>query len=277
MVTSPSDDEIINLTTFDGFTERSIDCSAEGIPTPDVYWTQNSVDRLGNPLVITEDILSDIENVFYCVAENAAGMDQHSVTYNVEIPAVITSPMEHTVTLTSLNVSDTIECQADGIPTPNVYWMVGEEVFVSTSTLMVTGGILVNSSNTFTCVAVNEFGTNMVSVTYVIDISPADVTDTLINIIDEIDNMDTINDETAGQIAAVVGNSVDLVLSNENSTAEENNEVLETAANTLETLVNKTNGTLSNETTSIVTNTLNTIITSTLDQTNETEPETVSI
>ena len=254
-------------------------CAAEGVPTPDVYWTINFIDRIANSqLEVTSTNLTNATNVFYCVAESSVGRSVLSVTIHVRIHPVITSPSHsYTTTLTSLdNVNIPIECLATGVPTPNVYWTHNNATIQMSSTLMVTGALLTGETNTFRCVADNEFGRDTVTVTYVIELSTEELAQSLGLLMENLTNVETISDEDAGQIAAFIDNSVSLAISNSNNSLENNNAILEAAANTVELIVNKTNGTFSNETTNIVTNVLGTIVSGGLKQTNQTEPETVS-
>ena len=161
-------------------------------------------------------------------------------------------------------------CAAEGVPEPTVYWTTDITEIGTSANIVITGAELPEISNTFYCVADNIYGRDVVAVTYVLDITTADVTDSLGALSDEVTNAETISDESAGQIAAVLGNTVNLGISNPDSTTEQNNEILEMAATTTEALVNKTNGTFSNETANTITNVLGTVVNGSLSQTDDT-------
>ena len=278
VITSPVESYNITLTSLENVSIPIV-CLAEGVPSPNVYWTHNFVDRLESSLLeVTSTNLTNATNVFYCVAESSVGRSVISVTIHVRIHPVITSPSHsYTTTLTSIDsVYIPIECLATGIPTPNVYWTYNNAAIQISSTLRVTGALLTDETNTFRCVAENAEGVDIVTVTYVIKISAEELADSLGLLMENLTNVETISDEDAGQTAAFVDNSVSLAISNSSNTAENNNAILEAAANTVELIVNKTNGTFSNETTNIVTDVLGTIVSGGLNQTNRTEPETVS-
>ncbi|KAI6650378.1 hypothetical protein LOD99_5815 [Oopsacas minuta] len=179
VITSPNQSIEQTLPSLYNFSQI-IECIADGIPTPVVYWstTTSIEDQVGynSTLEISSSILTEPTNVFYCVAVNSAGMDVVSVTYNIlTSPPTISSPSENITVTTMSNTSDTYECIADGIPKPVVYWSTTtgiEDQVGYNSTLEISSSILTGPTNVFYCVAVNSAGMDVVSVTYNILTSP---------------------------------------------------------------------------------------------------------
>ena len=71
-----------------GATIGSIECVATGVPLPDIYWTRDFTSRfIESPklLINVTDLANDGDKIFYCVAENVAGRDIASVTYELEL------------------------------------------------------------------------------------------------------------------------------------------------------------------------------------------------
>ena len=86
-ITSPN----MNITRILNLTKvaiESIECVATGVPLPDIYWTRDFTSKfIDSPtlLVNITDLANDGEKIFYCVAENVAGKDVASVTYELEL------------------------------------------------------------------------------------------------------------------------------------------------------------------------------------------------
>ena len=101
VITSP-EEEVITLTNLDGL-PLTYECTATGLPTPEVYWN-SSTDTASPTLVITSILLPDKTNVFECTAINDAGEDTVTITIHVDVPAVdviggITDDLDNEVTI----------------------------------------------------------------------------------------------------------------------------------------------------------------------------------
>ena len=64
----------------------SIECTATGDPTPDIYWSRDLTTKFIDSTMLQINITDLSTNrVFYCVAENSAGRDVVSVTFKIEL------------------------------------------------------------------------------------------------------------------------------------------------------------------------------------------------
>ena len=87
-----------------------------------------------------------------------------------------------------------------------------------------------------------------------------DIIEQLDDIMNELDEAETISDDKSGQTADMAKVVIDASNDNVDIEGEEKNKILENAATTAQTIVNKTNGTFSDETTEKITDLLSSIV-----------------
>lgn len=91
IITSPTQHVTGNLTDLENY-YKAIECVATGIPAPEVYWSKSTdiSERIGTSslLEITSVLLTELTNVFYCVAVNSIGLDVVTVTYVISVESV---------------------------------------------------------------------------------------------------------------------------------------------------------------------------------------------
>lgn len=140
VITSPAQDIELTLTTLDNF--PVFECSATGVPTPDVFWSYGDVFEQVDPtLVIASSLLPASTNVFNCVAMNEAGESFVTVTIHVVVPvdAIVNDIMAEIDNETSITpeyagvVVNTLQGVLDvAIDTNNV----NEDVVTTTATVV---------------------------------------------------------------------------------------------------------------------------------------------
>ena len=174
----------------------------------------------------------------------------------------ITSPdMNITKTLNGTNANiPSIECTATGDPTPDIYWSRDSSTKFNDSAILQISITDLSGDKVFYCVAENSAGRDVVSVTYKLVFSKEEITNALDDIMNELDEAETISDDKSGQTADMTKVVIDASNDNVDIEDEEKNKILESAATTAQTIVNKTNGTLSNETTEKITDLLSSIV-----------------
>ena len=165
----------------------------------------------------------------------------------------------------TLNRTDTaiqsFECTATGDPTPDIYWTRDFTRFIDSPILQINiTDLSTDGEKVFYCVAKNIAGRDIVSVTFKIILTTEIITNTLDGIMDDLDEVETISDDKSGQTADITKVVIDASNENVDIEGEEKSKILENAAMTAQTIVEKTNGTFSNETAEKITGLLSSII-----------------
>ncbi|XP_061739556.1 hemicentin-1 [Nerophis ophidion] len=169
---SPSG-ESINQTILSGFSTQ-LECKATGSPLPAITWYKDgrpltsaagmTMLKRGQVLEIERAQLSDT-GMYRCVAVNLAGAAEISHSLQVFVPPLISS-RGGTVTVV-VNEPGKLECEATGVPLPNLTWLKDGSPVASVShgIQVLSGGrvLSVNSAQVsdtgrYTCVAVNAGG-----------------------------------------------------------------------------------------------------------------------
>ena len=144
---------------------------------------------------------------------------------------------------------ENIYCNATGIPTPEVYWTQNLETELDDSdTLQVEIGDLRDGDNVFYCIAQNSFGRDVVSVTYKLNKTANIIKERLEMLTEELSNVEFISEETTQQSITLIETIVDSTIAN--IEGEDESEILESAVNTIELILKKSNSTLGYSTTS---------------------------
>nr|XP_061831771.1 hemicentin-1-like isoform X1 [Nerophis lumbriciformis] len=165
--------ESINQTILSGFSTQ-LECKATGSPLPAITWYKDgrpltsaagmTMLKRGQVLEIERAQLSDT-GMYRCVAVNLAGAAEISHSLQVFVPPLISS-RGGTVTVV-VNEPGKLECEATGVPLPNLTWLKDGSPVASVShgIQVLSGGrvLSVNSAQVsdtgrYTCVAVNAGG-----------------------------------------------------------------------------------------------------------------------
>jgi hemicentin len=146
-----------------------LDCSGKGIPTPVVNWTK-LVDGIpqhlpegGSQLIFYAAQLSDA-GIYACALQNIYGQVTASIHLNVIVPPRIIRT--ETTIATPIYSSVWLNCNATGVPTPNVIWVKDALPLVSdqkTFSIFANGSLHIHNSTkadfgNYQCVAINDGG-----------------------------------------------------------------------------------------------------------------------
>ncbi|CAH3158834.1 unnamed protein product, partial [Pocillopora meandrina] len=142
----------------------TINCSATGIPTPNVTWTKSGNETKNfppsSPLKL-ENVSREEDGLYWCVAENGLGKVTASVRVIVQYaPSISIGPISQTV-----NESDDLElfCNATGRPTPQITWyrVTDPSVQLPNGTALKVKNINRTDSGVYQCRASNGIGTDV--------------------------------------------------------------------------------------------------------------------
>lgn len=142
----------------------TINCSATGIPTPNVTWTKSGNETKNfppsSPLKL-KNVSREEDGLYWCVAENGLGKVTASVRVIVQYaPSISIGPISQTV-----NESDDLElfCNATGRPTPQITWyrVTDPSVQLPNGTALKVKNINRTDSGVYQCRASNGIGTDV--------------------------------------------------------------------------------------------------------------------
>ncbi|XP_060630493.2 hemicentin-1 isoform X1 [Anolis sagrei] len=154
----------------------SLECKAEGIPSPTVSWMKD-----GRPLVSERrtEILNDghslqLKNIqisdtgrYVCVAVNVAGLANRKYDLSVHVPPSIVGELSVADSISVVEKNPvTLICEASGIPHPTITWLkYGQPILPSSSVRVLSGGRVlrlvqsnVEDAGHYTCVVTNIAG-----------------------------------------------------------------------------------------------------------------------
>uniref|UniRef100_A0A3B5AUN6 Cell adhesion molecule-related/down-regulated by oncogenes n=1 Tax=Stegastes partitus TaxID=144197 RepID=A0A3B5AUN6_9TELE len=155
--------------------ELTLECRANGIPTPRLSWLKDGVTLEGSDTrhIVTPDgstmtllrLSPEDSGTYTCLAVSPAGQESKIYTLFVLPPSIsgeTTVPREVQVTQDS---AVTLECQAAGSPPPQISWLKnGRPLLLSPRTRLLSGDSLLISpvqlsdSGVYTCVARSQAG-----------------------------------------------------------------------------------------------------------------------
>ncbi|XP_076007425.1 hemicentin-1 [Genypterus blacodes] len=165
----------------------TLPCRATGSPRPTITWQKEGINipsRGGSftvlpngSLQISKASVSD-SGAYMCVAQNPAGTALGKTKLRVQVPPVISSGTRSY--LAPVDSSVTLECQADGFPSPSVRWHKdGQPMSESVRQRVLSSGSLqiafIQPSHTgrYTCTAANAAGTVSLEMSLTVQIPPA--------------------------------------------------------------------------------------------------------
>ncbi|XP_041648005.1 hemicentin-1 [Cheilinus undulatus] len=165
----------------------TLPCRATGSPRPTITWQKEGINiptKSGSftvlpsgSLQIAKASVSD-SGTYICVAQNPAGTALGKTKLRVQVPPVISSETESYVA--PVDSSVTLQCQADGSPTPSVSWHKdGQPLRESVRLRVLSSGSLqiafIQPSDTgrYTCTAANVAGTVSLEMSLTVQIPPS--------------------------------------------------------------------------------------------------------
>ncbi|XP_039507868.1 neurofascin isoform X2 [Pimephales promelas] len=153
--------------------ELILECFAAGVPTPSIKWTKDwdEMSMTGkklenfNKTLRIKKIGMDDGGEYICTASNRMGSLDHVITVRVKsVPFWVEKPESLVL---SRDDSGSIVCRADGIPRPQIQWLVNGEPIsdapkspgrqVSEDTLFFSA-VVPDSAAVFQCNASNQYG-----------------------------------------------------------------------------------------------------------------------
>uniref|UniRef100_A0A667X2X5 Neural cell adhesion molecule L1 n=1 Tax=Myripristis murdjan TaxID=586833 RepID=A0A667X2X5_9TELE len=172
----------------------TLECIARGLPTPKVLWlrkdgelseSRTSKEMFNRRLHFTNITESDAGE-YQCTAENSQGTTQHSYTVIVEATPYWTKEPASDVYAPGETVK--LDCQAGGIPAPNITWSINGVQLSATiqdsrRTLTPSGSLILKDvgfgdTAIYQCEATNKHGTILTNVNvYVIELPPQIMTE----------------------------------------------------------------------------------------------------
>ncbi|CAK6971319.1 hemicentin-1 [Scomber scombrus] len=165
----------------------TLPCRATGSPRPTITWQKEGINipttggiftvLPNGSLQISKASVSD-SGTYICVAQNPAGTALGKTKLRVQVPPVISSETQEY--LAPVDSSVTLQCQADGSPSPSVTWHKdGQPLSESVRQRVLSSGSLqiafIQPSDTgrYTCIAANVAGTVSLEMSLTVQIPPS--------------------------------------------------------------------------------------------------------
>uniref|UniRef100_A0A8B9HUW7 Uncharacterized protein n=1 Tax=Astyanax mexicanus TaxID=7994 RepID=A0A8B9HUW7_ASTMX len=172
----------------------TLECIPHGLPTPTVTWTRKdgpletsdliTVSRYNHRLEFREVLESD-DGEYSCTASNTQGSITHSYTVTVEAAPYWTKVPENQRYAPGETVK--LDCQAEGIPTPNITWKINGIPITETDgdqRRSIVGGTLrltnvrYGDTAVYQCEASNKHGTSLVNAfIHIVELPPQILTE----------------------------------------------------------------------------------------------------
>ncbi|XP_052421472.1 matrix-remodeling-associated protein 5 [Carassius gibelio] len=187
----------LSTVTVNAGTDVQLPCDSEGEPKSLLTWTKvstgaiissnNKIQRFevqSNGTFVIHDVQLQDRGQYLCSARNPHGIDKMMVTLVVLAHAPRMMPPHHKDITVYLGNSAFLECKAQGLPIPNISWVLPDRSVVRAvsnsqqKVLLFTNGTLqVKNTNyldkgIYKCIASNAAGTDMLSVRLHIEASP---------------------------------------------------------------------------------------------------------
>ncbi|XP_063064404.1 neural cell adhesion molecule L1.2 isoform X1 [Engraulis encrasicolus] len=171
-----------------------LECIVQGLPTPSVRWVKKDsvmsetrvTRRNSNTLLHLSDVQKADEGQYQCTANNSQGTVTH--VYNVVVEAAPYWRVKPVSQLYAPGEDVKLDCEADGIPTPQVSWSMNgsplPEVDPDPRRIVKAGVLLLKNVDfydtaVFQCKATNKHGSIVVNTyVYVIELPPQILTPT---------------------------------------------------------------------------------------------------
>ncbi|KAL1267310.1 hypothetical protein QQF64_032673, partial [Cirrhinus molitorella] len=179
----------LHTVTVNAGTDVQLPCDSVGEPKPLLTWTKTSTGAVmsansriqrfevqSNGTLVIHDVQLQDRGQYLCIARNLRGVDKMMVTLVVLANAPKMMLPRHKDTTVYLGNDALLECQAQGLPNPNISWVLPDRSVVRADgngeqkvVLFTNGTLLVKNTNyldkgVYKCVASNAAGADMLSV-----------------------------------------------------------------------------------------------------------------
>nr|XP_024214409.1 hemicentin-1-like isoform X2 [Halyomorpha halys] len=153
-----------------------LNCSADGVPDPDILWFFNETQlgesnthlfREKGKILVLNEVTTENTGTYTCVAKNFAGWVDKKFSVHVHVKPKIISRVDNQLIIQK-GKDSSIPCYAEGIPEPRISWKKGDKEILSKnysdSSVAVHNNILLlfnsdhNSEGLYTCTATNVEG-----------------------------------------------------------------------------------------------------------------------
>ncbi|XP_041953546.1 neural cell adhesion molecule L1.1-like isoform X3 [Alosa sapidissima] len=170
----------------------NLECIPYGLPTPTVTWKRTRNSNQEQPLntknygrwLHFEKISESDDGEYECIAQNSAGSASHTYFLTVEAAPHFTKQTQNLLYAPGETVR--LECQAEGIPTPEVTWRINGVPIsdVDEPRRKVTKSVLIlteakySDTAVYQCEAVNRHGITLINTyIHVIELAPQILTE----------------------------------------------------------------------------------------------------
>ncbi|XP_052741319.1 hemicentin-1 isoform X2 [Bicyclus anynana] len=164
--------DINNLQRLEeGSSSLTLECKAEGNPSPYVWWTKNGqVIATTGPLLIRAPVSRNDSGIYGCQARNPSGTsDSIRVEIDIKYPPRVTWVGPDTVVEANLFSEVTLECKAEGNPSPSYQWYhnpnlsalnghLEDGYAISSTPQLLLHNVSYTQHGRYTCIATNHIG-----------------------------------------------------------------------------------------------------------------------
>ncbi|XP_072949442.1 kin of IRRE-like protein 3 isoform X2 [Epargyreus clarus] len=154
----------------EGNSALTLECRADGNPSPYVWWTKDGqVIPTNGPKLIRAPVTRNHSGIYGCQARNSLGTsDSVKIEIDIKYPPRVTWVGPDTVVEANLFSQVTLECKAEGNPPPNYQWYhnpdpsihaLPEDGYpVSATPQLLLHNVSYNQHGRYTCIALNQIG-----------------------------------------------------------------------------------------------------------------------
>ncbi|CAH2237394.1 jg11249 [Pararge aegeria aegeria] len=155
----------------EGSSALTLECRADGNPSPYVWWTKDGqVIGTNGPKLIRAPISRNDSGIYGCQARNSLGTsDSVKIEIDVKFPPRVTWVGPDTVVEANLFSEVTLECKADGNPSPSYQWYHNPNLSalsghledgypISSTPQLLLHNVSYTQHGRYTCIASNHIG-----------------------------------------------------------------------------------------------------------------------
>ncbi|CAK1551264.1 unnamed protein product [Leptosia nina] len=153
----------------EGSSALTLECRADGNPSPYVWWTKDGqVIGTNGPRLIRAPVYRNHSGIYGCQARNSLGTSEPvKIEIDVKYPPRVIWVGPDTVVEANLFTQVTLECKAEGNPTPSYQWYHNpspsmnhpdEGYPISSTPQLQLHNVSYTQHGRYTCVAINHIG-----------------------------------------------------------------------------------------------------------------------